>query len=61
MRVHCVPLRDGCAKVKITVVSKPYRGFALPVEEQEFTKLGEAENNYVQWPVNLIKELGNVI
>ena len=61
LRVHCVPLRDGCAKVKVTVVSNPCRGYALPLEEQEFANLGEAEGNYVQWPLKLIKDLGKVI
>ena len=61
MRVHCVPLRDGCAKVKINVVHKQCRDFALPVEEQEFANLGEAEGNYVQWPMKLIRDLGKVI
>ena len=47
MRVHCVPLRDGCAKVKINIVSNVARGFPLPVEEQEFENLGQAKDNYV--------------
>ena len=61
MRVHCVPLQDGCAKVKINIVKNEARGFPLPVPEQEFANLGQAKDNYVQWPLELIKDLGKVI
>ena len=61
MTVHCVPLRDGCAKVKINVVNIVARGLPLPVEEQEIANLGQAKDNYVQWPLEWIRELRKVI
>ena len=61
MTVHCVPLRDGCAKVKIISVKIAARGLALPVEEQEIANLGQAQDNFVQWPEELIRDLGKVI
>ena len=61
MTVHCVPLRDGCAKVKIDIVKDTAKGLALPVEEQEIANLGQAQDNFVQWPEELIRDVGKVI
>ena len=61
MRVHCVLLRDGCAKVKINIVKDAAKDLALPVEEQEIANLGQAQGSFVQWQLEFIKDLEKVI
>lgn len=56
--LHGVPLQDDCYRVSVDNVVKP-QAF-LPNEIPDATLVGEALNNFVAWPKDLVKILDEV-